>query len=182
MFKLKTQVDKKWSLECKIVNDTEYMKWIEVLETTIALCSPVIFGTTIFDAAVKSNAVVPDIITSTIAEIRKKLDMEGLFRLSGKKTDIDKCKKLYDRGEAPDFTNCDVHLCTGLLKQYIRGLSQSLIPYKHFPEFVKSVDANTEQLKALCSKLNPINYKVLAYLMTVRPLFRSPRPEAVVIG
>ncbi|KAM8833228.1 rho GTPase-activating protein 5 [Synchiropus picturatus] len=104
---------------------------------------------------------------------RTGLTAEGLYRVSGNKTDQDNIQKLFDQDHNIDLLELDVavNAAAGALKAFFADLPEPLIPYSLNPELVeaaKMVD-HTERLqvlKEIVKKFPPVNYQVFKYIIT----------------
>lgn len=67
------------------------------------------------------------------------IDTEGIFRRSGAYTAIAKLKKQVNAGEmdAVDFKAVDTHVLAGLLKAFLRDLTEPLLTFELYEEIVK---------------------------------------------
>ncbi|KAK1893630.1 Rho GTPase-activating protein 5 [Dissostichus eleginoides] len=70
----------------------------------------------------------------------KGLTTEGVYRVSGNKTDQDNIQKLFDQDHSIDFVVMDVavHAAAGALKAFFADLPDPLIPYSLHPELVEA--------------------------------------------
>ncbi|KAM6973651.1 rho GTPase-activating protein 5 isoform 1-T2 [Aplochiton taeniatus] len=104
---------------------------------------------------------------------RTGLTTEGLYRVSGNKTDQDNIQKQFDQDHSVDFYAMDVavNAVAGALKAFFADLPDPLIPYNLHPELVeaaKIVD-HVERLlvlKEIVSKFLPVNYLVFKYIIS----------------
>lgn len=67
------------------------------------------------------------------------IDTEGIFRRSGTYSTIGTLKKQVNSGETDeiDFKDVDTHVLAGLLKSFLRDLSEPLLTYELYDEIVK---------------------------------------------
>jgi len=68
------------------------------------------------------------------------LDVEGVFRVSGDKTQILEWKATFDTGNSvtfPTYPRDHVHDVVGLLKLYLTELPYSLVPSSFFPSYME---------------------------------------------
>ncbi|XP_069049140.1 rho GTPase-activating protein 5 [Lepisosteus oculatus] len=101
------------------------------------------------------------------------LSTEGLYRVSGNKTDQDNIQKQFDQDHSVDLMAMDVavNAVAGALKAFFADLPDPLIPYNLHPELVeaaKIVD-RTERLRVLkdiVKKFPSVNYEVFKYVIT----------------
>ncbi|MGH0182655.1 UNVERIFIED_CONTAM: hypothetical protein FKN15_010168 [Acipenser sinensis] len=100
------------------------------------------------------------------------LSTEGLYRVSGNKTDQDNIQKQFDQDHSVDLMAMDVavNAVAGALKAFFADLPDPLIPYNLHPELVetaKIVD-RTERLqvlKEIVKKFPSVNYEVFKYVI-----------------
>eukprot|EP01111_Echinosteliopsis_oligospora_P006052 TRINITY_DN2002_c0_g1_i1.p1 TRINITY_DN2002_c0_g1~~TRINITY_DN2002_c0_g1_i1.p1 ORF type:complete len:347 (+),score=76.03 TRINITY_DN2002_c0_g1_i1:68-1108(+) len=97
---------------------------------------------------------------------------EGIFRQSGKATDIQDIKELYNKGSYVTFSQADLdpHVVTGLMKLFLRELADPLIPFSVYPSFVSyqrssgAAGVQVESLRQLLEPLPPPNRVLLKLL------------------
>ncbi|XP_041810313.1 rho GTPase-activating protein 5 [Chelmon rostratus] len=104
---------------------------------------------------------------------RTGLTTEGLYRVSGNKTDQDNIQKQFDQDHGIDFVAMDVavNAAAGALKAFFADLPDPLIPYSLHPELVeaaKIVDyiERLQVLREIVKKFPPVNYQVFKYIIT----------------
>ncbi|KAM9777893.1 rho GTPase-activating protein 5 [Neosynchiropus ocellatus] len=104
---------------------------------------------------------------------RTGLTAEGVYRVSGNKTDQDNIQKLFDQDHNIDLLELDVavYAAAGALKAFFADLPEPLIPYSLQPELVeaaKMVDhaERLQVLKEIVKKFPPVNYQVFKYIIT----------------
>lgn len=109
---------------------------------------------------------IPHVIHQMIKEIKKRgIQEEGIFRIAANKNDMNNIKKRIDAGKPVDFTQFpDIHLISGLLKDYFRSLPEPVTTYDLFHEFMKVLELWEEKkvpfIKSLIGKL-PIHNQML---------------------
>ncbi|KAI1895585.1 hypothetical protein AGOR_G00107750 [Albula goreensis] len=104
---------------------------------------------------------------------RTGLTTEGLYRVSGNKTDQDNIQKQFDQDHSMDLIVMDVavNAVAGALKAFFADLPDPLIPYNLHPELVeaaKIVDhiERLQVLKEIVQKFPAVNYEVFKYVIT----------------
>ncbi|XP_061843675.1 rho GTPase-activating protein 5 [Nerophis lumbriciformis] len=104
---------------------------------------------------------------------RTGLSTEGLYRVSGNKTDQDNIQKHFDQDRMMDLEVMDVAInaAAGALKAFFADLPDPLIPYCLHPELVeaaKIVDytERLQVLKDIVKKFPSVNYQVFKYIIT----------------
>eukprot|EP00002_Diphylleia_rotans_P010469 TRINITY_DN2094_c0_g2_i1.p1 TRINITY_DN2094_c0_g2~~TRINITY_DN2094_c0_g2_i1.p1 ORF type:complete len:457 (-),score=105.08 TRINITY_DN2094_c0_g2_i1:322-1692(-) len=120
----------------------------------------------------KSKNQLPSIIEEITEYIEDHaLEEEGIFRLSGMASKLEKLKSYYDRGIPVHWADvADPHVAAGLLKMFLRELPETLIPCKFYTRFT-SIGSDKgrahEELKAILESLPKANWTLLARLMVV---------------
>ncbi|KAJ0063206.1 hypothetical protein NL108_013376, partial [Boleophthalmus pectinirostris] len=123
---------------------------------------------------VTQDRPIPLFIEKCVDYIEKTgLTTEGLYRVSGNKTDQDNIQKLFDQDHSIDFVALDVAInaAAGALKAFFADLPDPLIPYSLHPELVeaaKIVDYMERLLvlREIVKKFPPVNYNVFKYIIT----------------
>ncbi|XP_041131661.1 rho GTPase-activating protein 5-like [Polyodon spathula] len=100
------------------------------------------------------------------------LSTEGLYRVSGNKTDQDNIQKQFDQDHSVDLMAMDVavNAVAGALKAFFADLPDPLIPYNLHPELVETAKIfdRTERLqvlKEIVKKFPSVNYEVFKYVI-----------------
>uniref|UniRef100_A0A8P0P6I2 Rho GTPase activating protein 5 n=1 Tax=Canis lupus familiaris TaxID=9615 RepID=A0A8P0P6I2_CANLF len=98
---------------------------------------------------------------------------EGLYRVSGNKTDQDNIQKQFDQDHSISLVSMEVtvNAVAGALKAFFADLPDPLIPYSLHPELLEAakIPDKTERLHALkeiVKKFHPVNYDVFKYVIT----------------
>lgn len=119
-----------------------------------------------------AGAEIPYIVEHAIKIIEDKyLDTEGIFRLSGSQTRIDKLKSEFNSGVQVDLsTIADPHTVTGILKLYFRELPEPLMTYDLYESFVtaqqeRDPNKRLRYLRHLISCLPKVNRATLKFLI-----------------
>jgi len=71
------------------------------------------------------------------------MTQEGIFRISGSASDITRLRDQLDRGKSPSevFAETrDIHAVTGLLKQFLRELTEPLCTFALYDAFLATMD------------------------------------------
>ncbi|KAF6717662.1 Rho GTPase-activating protein 5 [Oryzias melastigma] len=104
---------------------------------------------------------------------RTGLTTEGLYRVSGNKTDQDNIQKQFDQDHHIDFVAMDVavNAVAGALKAFFADLPDPLIPYRLHPELVEAAKMmdyteRLQELQEIVKKFPPVNYQVFKYIIT----------------
>ena len=84
---------------------------------------------------------IPRVVQELIGQLRKRdaRHVEGLFRISGNRTEILNTKTEMDYGKSSnyDLDKLSVHTCSGLLKLFIRELAEPLLGFDNYPLLVR---------------------------------------------
>eukprot|EP01083_Nonionella_stella_P063707 165550_1 len=92
---------------------------------------------------------------------------EGIFRKSALATEIDRLKEKLSRNKY-DIDTKDPHVAACLLKDWLRGLKDSLIPQSHYDmaiQMAKKHEVKQESLEVFLSQLPEVNRETLKYLV-----------------
>ena len=101
--------------------------------------------------------------------------VDGVYRLSGITSNIQRLRRAFDEERIPDLTQPDIkqdiHAVTSLLKMYFRELPNPLCTYQLYDNFVEAIQARTDvddlrlkMIKQTVRKLPPPHYRTLKYL------------------
>lgn len=101
--------------------------------------------------------------------------VDGIYRLSGITSNIQKLRRAFDEERVPDLSTQefrhDIHAVSSLLKMYFRELPNPLCTYQLYDQFVEAIQAkvdNNDQkvflIKKVVQKLPPPHYRTLKYL------------------
>ncbi|XP_064599453.1 uncharacterized protein LOC135465995 [Liolophura sinensis] len=98
--------------------------------------------------------------------------VDGIYRLSGIASNIQKLRLAFDEDRAPDLTSetylQDIHSISSLLKMYFRELPNPLLTYQLYDKFAEAVkDEDNKLLKIhdVVQQLPPPHYRTTQYLM-----------------
>eukprot|EP01126_Amoeba_proteus_P061686 TRINITY_DN8306_c0_g3_i1.p1 TRINITY_DN8306_c0_g3~~TRINITY_DN8306_c0_g3_i1.p1 ORF type:complete len:529 (-),score=108.76 TRINITY_DN8306_c0_g3_i1:219-1688(-) len=129
------------------------------------------FGISIDELVLREGTLIPSFIESAFEFLQKinAHSVEGLFRISGKKLEIDKFISKADRDGVIDFTEFEetlsgVHNVTGLIKIWLRSLPIPLITPEIFERCEAVLDSNSksclieERLKDIIMEDLPLNH------------------------
>jgi len=158
-------------------SEMERMRWVtEILNQIHNLKEDKVFGVNLARVVERENRPIPRIVEETISIIVEKwLDVEGIFRVSADKKELESLKSKVDKGDPYDLTVEKVHTVTGLLKTFLRELPTPLFPYSFFDRFVsaqleyKSTEdpvALMGSLQAILVEMPPCNLALLKALLS----------------
>ncbi|KAI5282211.1 Rho Gtpase-Activating Protein 5 [Manis pentadactyla] len=98
---------------------------------------------------------------------------EGLYRVSGNKTDQDNIQKQFDQDHNISLISMEVtvNAVAGALKAFFADLPDPLIPYSLHPELLEAAKIldkieRLHALKEIVKKFHPVNYDVFRYVIT----------------
>lgn len=106
---------------------------------------------------------------------QKALGIQGVFRVSPPKTQLDDTKKKLDSGQEIDWTSLDEHVCTGTIKLFLRELPQPLLTFELYSKFVAAADneddaSKVKAVKGVLSDLPKPNLALLKRLLALMVL------------
>uniref|UniRef100_A0A7M5XIR9 Rho GTPase activating protein n=1 Tax=Clytia hemisphaerica TaxID=252671 RepID=A0A7M5XIR9_9CNID len=134
-----------------------------------------VFGYPLEKLCEREDNLVPRFIVQIVHEVEKRgLDVDGIYRVSGNLSSVNKLRGLIDNGEMPDYSQPewnDIHLLTGCLKLYFRELPEPLLPFHLFDRFVGAMKSpfKPEKLKLMrevVSELKAERKETLNLLLT----------------
>lgn len=126
------------------------------------------------DYAPKISPMVPALIVHCINEIETRgLNEVGLYRVSGSDRDVKALKEKFLRNNGiPNLQELDIHILCGCIKDFLRSLSEPLIPLALWTTFsnaaqqIPSDDSdNNKEVMAAIERLPQANRDTLAYLI-----------------
>eukprot|EP01125_Pyxidicula_operculata_P016636 TRINITY_DN5758_c0_g1_i1.p1 TRINITY_DN5758_c0_g1~~TRINITY_DN5758_c0_g1_i1.p1 ORF type:complete len:1245 (+),score=414.85 TRINITY_DN5758_c0_g1_i1:54-3788(+) len=141
----------------------ELDQWKKGLTIWIPLAHSEIFKSSITDACYKSNKYIPAIVEMSVNEIDKHLQTEGLFRVPGDWNVVTATQEQFDKGLLPDLVKSDPHMICGLLKSYVRGLAEPIVPEFLYRSCMSCT--SYDDLKKLFDQLPPCNRATLGYIL-----------------
>lgn len=105
----------------------------------------------------------------------KALGIQGVFRVSPPKTQLDDTKKKIDAAHDIDWSQLDEHVCTGAVKLFLRELPQPLLTFELYSKFVSAGDidddlAKVKAIKAVLTELPKPNFSLLKRLLALMVL------------
>ncbi|XP_031760546.1 rho GTPase-activating protein 33 isoform X2 [Xenopus tropicalis] len=133
-----------------------------------------VFGTDLGEHLLNSGEEVPRVLLCCAQFIEKFGVVDGIYRLSGVSSNIQKLRHEFDSERIPDLSRDtflqDVHCVSSLCKLYFRELPNPLLTYRLYQPFTEAMSAATEEDKLirvhdLIQQLPPPHYRTLEYLM-----------------
>eukprot|EP00127_Corallochytrium_limacisporum_P001867 Clim_evm22s88 gene=Clim_evmTU22s88 len=164
-------------VECSICRLAYHKKCVNKLDTECAgkvvdtgNQSLSLFGTPLSDSPQRNG--LPFVIDKCIAEIEARdLDEEGLYRLAGVKSRIERaCALMEKQGARCDLgQESDVHVITNMLKLYMRQLPEPVVPTSMYDDMLiltkKRSDATVQDYRDFLTRLPPVHYATLKALI-----------------
>ncbi|CAH1115331.1 unnamed protein product [Psylliodes chrysocephalus] len=141
-----------------------------------------VFGCDLGEHLLNSGNDVPMVLKCCAEFIERNGIVDGIYRLSGVTSNIQKLRNSFDEDRIPNlFTEDilqDIHSVASLLKMYFRELPNPLCTYQLYQSFVNAVQGcntairNSEsdhdrllKMRETVQKLPPPHYRTLEYLM-----------------
>ncbi|XP_054662850.1 rho GTPase-activating protein 9 isoform X2 [Grus americana] len=151
-----------------------------------------VFGCRLDALCQRESTTVPRFVRLCVEAIEERgLDVDGIYRVNGNLSVIQKLRFAVDRERAvtsdgryvfpeqlcqeerlsladPEWS--DVHVVTGALKLFFRELPEPLVPYRLFDPFIEAIklpdpQEQVERVAELVQRLPPANYATLRYLL-----------------
>jgi hypothetical protein len=144
------------------------------LKKDLRMASSGLFGVPLKATIVQENheTQIPFIVRCCVGHILKgkHLLREGLFRISGVKTEIDSLKACFEAGQEAQcheaVQKADIDAVAGVLKQYFRELPDPLFTYAQYGKFVKAgVEKNWALIKVALFALPPGHRETILFML-----------------
>ncbi|XP_022180815.1 GTPase-activating protein CdGAPr isoform X2 [Myzus persicae] len=137
-----------------------------------------VFGCDLGEHLLNSGRDLPDVLTSCAEFIEKFGIVDGIYRLSGVTSNIQRLRSIFDEDRVPalwedESIRQDIHSVASLLKLYFRELPNPLCTYQLYDSFVNAVQSIPEKttevrlqlMRETVQKLPPPHFRTLEYLM-----------------
>ncbi|CAI9590535.1 unnamed protein product [Staurois parvus] len=133
-----------------------------------------VFGCDLGEHLLNSAQDVPQVLRSCTEFIEKHGIVDGIYRLSGIASNIQKLRHEFDSEQIPDLTKDvyiqDIHCVGSLCKLYFRELPNPLLTYQLYEKFSDAVSAATDEerlvkIHDVIQQLPPPHYRTLEFLM-----------------
>uniref|UniRef100_A0A2H8TGS3 GTPase-activating protein CdGAPr n=1 Tax=Melanaphis sacchari TaxID=742174 RepID=A0A2H8TGS3_9HEMI len=137
-----------------------------------------VFGCDLGEHLLNSGRDLPDVLTSCAEFIEKFGIVDGIYRLSGVTSNIQRLRSTFDEDRVPalwedESIRQDIHSVASLLKLYFRELPNPLCTYQLYDSFVNAVQSVPEKttevrlqlMRETVQKLPPPHFRTLEYLM-----------------
>lgn len=136
-----------------------------------------VFSCDLSEHLLNSGQDIPMVLKCCAEFIEEYGIVDGIYRLSGITSNIQKLRRAFDEERVPDLTipdiRQDIHAVSSLLKMYFRELPNPLCTYQLYDNFVDAIQNRTEGdevrlklMKDCVQKLPPPHYRTLKYLST----------------
>ncbi|EFA78205.1 MYND-type zinc finger-containing protein [Heterostelium album PN500] len=104
-----------------------------------------------------AHPLLPDLVYKSIEYLRERgTKEEGIFRLSGSASAINKLREEFDSGADVDLsTQLDQHVVSGILKLYLRQIPETLFT-EEYPEELEGLRAGGNSPDAVSMRINGI--------------------------
>ncbi|KAK6617748.1 hypothetical protein RUM43_013976 [Polyplax serrata] len=129
-------------------------------------------GTTIGDYCSKNSPMVPPLIVHCVFEVEARgLCEVGIYRIPGAERDVRALKDRFLRGKGIcSLSGYDIHVICGTIKDFLRSLSEPLVTYSLWPEFIRASENKDPSDRAFAlyqavSQLPQPNRDTLAFMM-----------------
>ncbi|XP_065560382.1 GTPase-activating protein CdGAPr-like isoform X3 [Artemia franciscana] len=134
-----------------------------------------VFGCDLGEHLLNSAHDIPLVLRVCADYIESHGIVDGIYRLSGVSSNIQKLRVAFDEDKTPVFQSdeqivLDIHAVSSLLKMYFRELPNPLCTYQLYDKFVEAVQQEDDESRLLCMRsvvmqLPPPHYRTLEYLM-----------------
>uniref|UniRef100_A0A8C8GZW6 Rho GTPase activating protein 32b n=1 Tax=Oncorhynchus tshawytscha TaxID=74940 RepID=A0A8C8GZW6_ONCTS len=128
-----------------------------------------VFGCDLGEHLLNSGHDVPQVLKSCTEFIEKHGVVDGMYRLSGIASNIQKLRHEFDSEQIPDLTKDvyiqDIHCVGSLCKLYFRELPNPLLTYQLYEKFSEAVSAATDEERLIkihdvIQQLPPPHYRL----------------------
>lgn len=133
-----------------------------------------VFSCDLSEHLLNSEQEIPMVLKCCAEFLEESGIVDGIYRLSGITSTIQKLRRAFDEERIPDLTTPeirqDIHAVSSLLKMYFRELPNPLCTYQLYDNFVEAIQAKSESeerlrlMKQTVLKLPPPHYRTLKYL------------------
>ncbi|XP_076325636.1 uncharacterized protein LOC143233352 isoform X2 [Tachypleus tridentatus] len=132
-----------------------------------------VFGCDLGEHLLNTSREIPLVLKCCTEFIETHGIVDGVYRLSGVTSNIQKLRLAFDEDRAPDLHDeailQDIHCVASLLKMYFRELPNPLLTYQLYDKFVSAVQAEEDvrllRLRDVVQQLPPPHYRTLEFLV-----------------
>ncbi|XP_074652867.1 uncharacterized protein LOC141907189 [Tubulanus polymorphus] len=130
-----------------------------------------VFGCDLGEHLLNTGQDVPLVLKCCTEIIEKHGIVDGIFRLSGVASNIQKLRCAFDENRIPELTEeeylQDIHCISSLLKMYFRELPNPLLTYQLYDKFASAVQDEEDKLMLMfdvVQQLPPPHYRTSQFL------------------
>ncbi|XP_063841860.1 GTPase-activating protein CdGAPr-like isoform X4 [Scylla paramamosain] len=133
-----------------------------------------VFGCDLGEHLLNSGHEIPMVLRCCSEFLEGHGIVDGIYRLSGITSNIQKLRNAFDEDRIPDLYGDDsilqdIHCVSSVLKMYFRELPNPLLTYQLYEKFVEAVmqdeDIRLLYLRDVVQQLPPPHYRTLEYLV-----------------
>ncbi|CAL4085786.1 unnamed protein product, partial [Meganyctiphanes norvegica] len=133
-----------------------------------------VFGCDLGEHLLNSGHEIPMVLRCCAEFIESHGIIDGIYRLSGITSNIQKLRNTFDEDRVPDLYTDesivqDIHCVSSVLKMYFRELPNPLLTYQLYDKFVAAVmqeeDLRLLYVRDVVQQLPPPHYRTLEYLV-----------------
>ncbi|XP_030069238.1 rho GTPase-activating protein 33 [Microcaecilia unicolor] len=133
-----------------------------------------VFGCDLGEHLMNSGNDVPQVLRCCSEFIEKHGIVDGIYRLSGISSNIQKLRHEFDSERIPELARDiylqDIHCVSSLCKLYFRELPNPLLTYQLYDKFAEAMSVQNEEDRLVCvhdviQQLPPPHYRTLEFLM-----------------
>ncbi|XP_064470782.1 uncharacterized protein LOC135385411 isoform X2 [Ornithodoros turicata] len=132
-----------------------------------------VFGCDLGEHLTNTGRDVPLVLTSCAKFIEQYGIVDGIYRLSGVTSNIQKLRVTFDEDRVPDLNEDeirqDIHCVASLLKMYFRDLPNPLLTYQLYDKFVAAMQLQgtnrLQRIREVVKELPPPHYRTLEALI-----------------
>ncbi|XP_031460754.1 rho GTPase-activating protein 32-like, partial [Phasianus colchicus] len=129
-----------------------------------------VFGCDLGEHLLHSGRDVPQVLQSCAEFIEQHGVVQGIYRLSGVASNIQRLRHEFESEQIPELTIRDIHSVSSLCKMYFRELPNPLLTNQLYDKFSDAVGAATDEeqlirMQDVIQQLPAPHYRTLEYLM-----------------
>ncbi|XP_063172795.1 rho GTPase-activating protein 30 [Candoia aspera] len=133
-----------------------------------------VFGCDLVEHLQSSGHDVPQVLKSCTEFVEQHGILDGIYRLSGVSSNIQKLRLEFDNDRNPDLNKevylQDIHCVSSLCKAYFRELPNPLLTYQLYDKFAEAVaiqleESRLEKIKEVLKELPAPHHRTLEFLM-----------------
>ncbi|XP_070622342.1 rho GTPase-activating protein 30 [Erythrolamprus reginae] len=133
-----------------------------------------VFGCDLMEHLQTSGHDIPQVLKSCTEFVEQNGIVDGIYRLSGVSSNIQKLRLEFDNDRNPDLNKeiylQDIHCVSSLCKAYFRELPNPLLTYQLYDKFAEAVaiqleETRLEKIKEVLKELPTPHHRTLEFLM-----------------